>query len=58
MEWTLKTINTLALPFESRPQIKYVDYLEKSVYKDHAYHNIAILNVGWDPRYFPFHTDF
>ncbi|MFZ5969000.1 MAG: polysaccharide deacetylase family protein [Bacillota bacterium] len=52
-------VNTLALPFGSRPKDKnlYV-YLEKGNYEGVGYENIAILNVGWDPYKSPYHKDF
>ncbi len=51
-------INTLALPFGSRPEKHLQDYLEKGTYEDKEYKNIAILNVGWDRNPSPYHTDF
>ncbi|EOC99502.1 polysaccharide deacetylase family protein [Caldisalinibacter kiritimatiensis] len=46
-------INTLALPYGSRPRKEYYKYLEKGQYKGKRYENIAILNVGSNPAYSP-----
>lgn len=51
-------INTLALPFGSRPDKSLQNYLETGSYDGVEYKNIAILNVGWDPNPSPYHTDF
>ena len=52
-------INTLALPYGSRPKDKALEvYLQKGSYEDTVYENIAILNVGWMPGLSPFHTSF
>lgn len=51
-------INTLALPFGSRPDKSLYNYLETGSYEGKDYKNIAILNVGWDPNPSPYHTDF
>ncbi len=52
-------INTLALPYGSRPKDKSLEiYLQKGQYKDVSYENIAILNVGWMPALSPFHNAF
>lgn len=52
-------VNTLALPFGSRPQDdSLTPYLKEGSYNGFHYENIAILNVGWDPGYSPFHRDF
>ena len=52
-------INTLALPFGSRPKDKELyTYLEQGSYEGTSYKNIAILNVGWDPDKSPYHQDF
>jgi peptidoglycan/xylan/chitin deacetylase (PgdA/CDA1 family) len=52
-------INTLALPYGSRPKNKELEgYLEKGNYNNFYYENIAILNVGWFPSLSPYHTDF
>jgi peptidoglycan/xylan/chitin deacetylase (PgdA/CDA1 family) len=52
-------INTLALPFGSRPKKKELyKYLESGSYEGVDYNNIAILNVGWDPYKSPYHKDF
>lgn len=47
-------INTLALPYGSRPKNKeYEIFLQKGKYNGISYNNIAILNVGWKPSYSP-----
>ena len=52
-------INTLALPYGSRPKDKSLEvYLHKGSYEDVSYENIAILNVGWMPALSPFHNAF
>ena len=53
------TINTLALPYGSRPKDKSLEiYLQKGTYEELTYEHIAILNVGWMPALSPFHTAF
>lgn len=52
-------LNTLALPFGSRPKDKGLyPYLEKGSFEGTNYNNAAILNVGWDPDKSPYHKDF
>ncbi|MBB6217080.1 peptidoglycan/xylan/chitin deacetylase (PgdA/CDA1 family) [Anaerosolibacter carboniphilus] len=52
-------VNTLALPFGSRPKDKSLyTYLEQGIHEGTSYKNIAILNVGWDPDKSPYHKDF
>jgi hypothetical protein len=52
-------INTLALPFGSRPKDDTLTkYLQTGSYNGVAYNNIAILNVGWNPAYSPYDTRF
>ncbi|MEW9124376.1 MAG: polysaccharide deacetylase family protein [Thermotaleaceae bacterium] len=52
-------IDTLALPFGSKPKDKsLLTYLEKGVYGRTSYHNIGVLEVGWDPYKSPYHKDF
>lgn len=51
-------INTLALPFGSRPDKSLQNLLEKGTYEGKDYKNIAILNVGWDPNPSPYSKDF
>lgn len=52
-------INTMALPFGSRPKNKDLyKYLEEGTFDNTDYKNIAILNVGWDPHKSPYHKDF
>ncbi len=52
-------MNTLALPFGSRPQNeKLMKFLHQGEYEGISYENIAILEVGWDPYLSPFHKDF
>lgn len=52
-------LNTLALPFGSRPKDKELyTYLEKGSFEGTSYKNVAILNVGWDPDKSPYHKDF
>lgn len=53
------TINTLALPFGSRPKNKeYEKYLQRGKYEEKIYDNIAILNVGWKPSVSPIDKKF
>ena len=52
-------VNTLALPYGSRPKNKDLEiYLQKGVYEDYSYENIAILNVGWFPALSPYNIEF
>jgi len=52
-------INTIALPFGSRPKDKTLTkYLQAGTYNGVAYNNIAILNVGANPGYSPYDTKF
>lgn len=52
-------VNTLALPFGSRPKDKSLTHLlNTGAYEGIEYENIAILNVGWDPYKSPYHKDF
>ncbi len=52
-------VNSLALPFGSRPQSEeLMKYLHQGEYDGIDYENIAILEVGWDPYLSPFHQDF
>lgn len=52
-------VNTLALPFGSRPQdSSLTHYLKSGEYEGKAYENVAVLDVGWDPWYSPFHSSF
>ncbi len=52
-------VNTLALPFGSRPKDKSLtNYLNNGEYEGIEYENNAILNVGWDPYKSPYHKDF
>ena len=52
-------VNTLALPFGSRPQNEdLMKYLHQGEYDGVSYENVAILEVGWDPYHSPFHQDF
>jgi len=52
-------INTLALPYGSRPKDKNLEiFLQKGSYEDVSYENVAILNVGWMPALSPFHKAF
>lgn len=51
-------VNTLALPYGSHPDDALEIFLQKGSFQNHHYENIAILNVGWDPWYSPFHKDF
>lgn len=52
-------VNTLALPFGSKPKdTELRRYLVEGEYEGERYHNIAILEVGWDPYRSPFHKDF
>ncbi len=53
------TINTLALPFGSRPKDEALAaYLKTGSSNGTAYNNIAVLNVGWNPSYSPYDTRF
>lgn len=52
-------IDMLALPFGSRPESEEAtEALRKGTYEGYSYENFAILNVGWDPYYSPYHVDF
>jgi len=52
-------VNTLALPFGSRPKDDSLSHLLKEgSFNGVSYNNIAILNVGWDPYKSPYHVDF
>lgn len=52
-------VNTLALPYGSRPKNKDLEiYLQKGLFEDYSYENIAILNVGWFPALSPYHIEF
>lgn len=51
-------INTLALPYGSRPDKEYYSFLEKGIFEGKEYENIAILNVGWDPSVSPIDKKF
>jgi len=52
-------VNTLALPFGSRPKNKELEvYLKKGEFEGVSYKNSAILNVGWDPYKSPFDKNF
>jgi len=52
-------VNTLALPFGSRPKNKDLySYLAEGSYEGISYKNVAVLNVGWDPDKSPYHKDF
>ncbi len=51
------TINTLSLPFGSRPKDDSLNaYIAKG--SENQYENIAIVEVGWDPYKSPYHVDF
>lgn len=51
------TINTLSLPFGSRPKEDSLNpYIAEG--SDSQYKNIAIVEVGWDPYKSPYHVDF
>lgn len=51
-------VNTLALPYGSRPKEELMSYLQKGSYEGFEYENVAILNVGSKPGFSPYHTDF
>lgn len=51
-------VDLLALSFGSRPAKEYEPYLTQGEYEGFAYHNVAVLNVGWDPSVSPFHKEF
>ncbi len=52
-------VNTLALTYGIRPRDESVHpYLESGVYEGFSYHNVAILNVGWNPAHSPFDDRF
>ncbi|MDO5690122.1 MAG: polysaccharide deacetylase family protein [Tissierellia bacterium] len=52
-------INTLALPFGSRPEEEAAKAaVVKGNYNGFEYENIAVLNVGWDPVPSPYHKGF
>lgn len=52
------TITSLALPFGSRPDEADQGVLEEGTYEGKTYNHTAILNVGWNPDYSPYHKDF
>ncbi len=47
-------VNTLALPYGSKPNEEYYKYLVEGNYEGITYKNIAILNVGCTPSYSPY----
>lgn len=52
-------INTIALPFGSRPNNPEAEnMIFNGTYEGFEYKNIAVLNVGWDPYFSPYHKDF
>lgn len=52
-------VNTLALPFGSKPKEQELrKYLIEGTFEGTNYHNVAILEVGWDPYLSPFHKNF
>ncbi|WP_425538333.1 polysaccharide deacetylase family protein [Microaceticoccus formicicus] len=52
-------VNTLALPFGSRPTDSEAEAkIFSGEYEGFNYKNIAVLNVGWDPYFSPYHTEF
>ena len=52
-------VNTLALPFGSRPKDETLEvYLHTGSYEGVPYENLAILNVGSNPAYSPFDERF
>jgi len=52
-------VNTLALPFGSRPGKEELQtYLHRGGYDDIIYEHIAILEVGWQPYFSPYHINF
>lgn len=53
------SVNTLALPFGSRPNDdSLTKFLKEGSYEGRAYENIAILNVGWNPADSPYDGSF
>jgi len=53
------TVNTMALPYGSRPKdASMTKYLQTGTFNGATYNNIAILNVGWNPSYSPYDTRF
>lgn len=51
-------VNTLALPYGSRPAEELMGYLARGNYEGRDYENVAILNVGSNPGLSPYHADF
>lgn len=52
-------INTIALPFGSRPSNSEAEAkVFGGEYEGFKYNNIAVLNVGWDPYFSPYHAEF
>ncbi len=52
-------VNTIALPFGSRPENAEAEaMIFNGVYEGFEYKNIAVLNVGWDPYFSPYHLEF
>jgi peptidoglycan/xylan/chitin deacetylase (PgdA/CDA1 family) len=47
------SIDTLALPYGSRPKREYYKYLQRGAYENIEYENIAILDVGSNPSVSP-----
>lgn len=51
-------INTLALPFGGKPSADDYTLTYKGEYDGVIYENIAVLLVGWDPYFSPYHKEF
>lgn len=52
-------VNTLALPFGSKPSNQeWHSYLVEGEYEGEKYHNVAVLEVGWDPYHSPYSSNF
>lgn len=52
-------IDTIALPYGSRPKDdSLTGFLKEGSHDGVTYNNIAILNVGWNPGYSPYHVEF
>jgi hypothetical protein len=52
-------VRSLALPYGLRPEDPEIEaYVYKGEYDGIPYENEAVLNVGWNPAYSPFHNKF
>lgn len=51
-------IQTLALPYGAKPSEENYSLTYKGLFDNISYDNIAVLLVGWDPYFSPYHKDF